>query len=161
YRVTHTDAHRSTPIKSDLRAIEVAPFLGPAPWRPPLRQNRRLTDAKRRTVVFGEGGAHDGKEIWQRAGARRVVCPTSPLNCYSRSLLECKKLLPIVLHADDCPAIFLRLVVKGLREHADLLVSQAPATPAPQTRMLRPAHRSPSRGASTAPRRRTTARDDR
>src|SRR6266700_5372392 len=40
------------------------------------------------------------------------------------SLLECKDLFPIVLHADDCPAIFLRLVIERLRKRSDFGVGQ-------------------------------------
>src|SRR5436190_20581434 len=41
------------------------------------------------------------------------------------SLLEYKNLLPIVLHADDNPAVLLRLVIERLRERADFRVGQS------------------------------------
>src|SRR5207248_11797608 len=40
------------------------------------------------------------------------------------SLLECKNVLPIILHADDCPAALFRLVIERLRERADFRVGQ-------------------------------------
>src|SRR5947207_5029142 len=36
------------------------------------------------------------------------------------SLLECKNVLPVILHADDCPAVLLRLVIERLCECPDL-----------------------------------------
>src|SRR5262249_26470060 len=41
------------------------------------------------------------------------------------SVLERKNVLPVILHADHRPAVLLRLVVKRLREGADLAVGQA------------------------------------
>src|SRR5262249_4977299 len=41
------------------------------------------------------------------------------------SLLKRKGALPVILHADHRPAVLLRLVVKRLREGADLAVGQA------------------------------------
>src|SRR5262249_56171979 len=41
------------------------------------------------------------------------------------SLLKRKNALPVILHADHRPAVLLRLVVKRLREGADLAVGQA------------------------------------
>src|SRR5437773_5887863 len=38
--------------------------------------------------------------------------------------LEGEYLLPVVLHADHCPAVLLRLVIESLRESADLRVRQ-------------------------------------
>src|SRR5438874_13816614 len=38
--------------------------------------------------------------------------------------LEGEYLLPVVLHADHCPALLLRLVIESLREGADLRVRQ-------------------------------------
>src|SRR5437773_8086135 len=40
------------------------------------------------------------------------------------SFLEGEYLLPVVLHADHCPAVLLRLVIESLRESADLRVRQ-------------------------------------
>src|SRR5439155_10933213 len=40
------------------------------------------------------------------------------------SLLECKNLLPITLHADDCPAVLFGFIVERLCERADLRVGQ-------------------------------------
>jgi hypothetical protein len=38
----------------------------------------------------------------------------------AHALLECENALPVVLHADDGPALTPRLVVQRLREGADL-----------------------------------------
>src|SRR5436305_12771961 len=38
--------------------------------------------------------------------------------------LEGEYLLPVVLHADHCPAVLLRLVIESLRESANLRVRQ-------------------------------------
>ncbi len=53
-----------------------------------------------------------------------MVNTTRPV-CHWHSLLECKNLLPIVLHANDCPAVLLRLVIQRLRERADFGVVQS------------------------------------
>src|SRR5207302_6212615 len=41
------------------------------------------------------------------------------------SLLECKNVLPVILHADDCPAVLLRLVIERLCERADFRFGQS------------------------------------
>jgi hypothetical protein len=42
-----------------------------------------------------------------------------------RALVEGKNALPVVLHADDRPTVFLRLVVKRLRKGADLRIGES------------------------------------
>src|SRR5271165_4570094 len=44
---------------------------------------------------------------------------------HGRSLVEREDALPVVLHADDSPAVLLRLVVQRLGEGADLCIGQS------------------------------------
>jgi hypothetical protein len=41
------------------------------------------------------------------------------------TLLECEDPLPVVLHADDCPAVLLRFIIQRLSERADLRVGKS------------------------------------
>src|SRR5215471_6031849 len=52
-----------------------------------------------------------------------LFSPFPPVECLS--WLECKNLLPIIFHGDHSPAVLLRLVIKRLRERANLGVWQS------------------------------------
>src|SRR6516225_417524 len=54
-----------------------------------------------------------------------LFSPFPPVECLS--WLECKNLLPMILHADDGPTVFLRFVIKRLRERADFGIGQSHA----------------------------------
>ena len=78
------------------------------------------------------------------AGAGSIATDKAPQKLRRRgtgrfgaSLLEREDPLPVVLHADDDPALLLRLVVERLREGADLGVGQALARGRRRTRASR------------------------
>src|SRR4029077_8307138 len=56
------------------------------------------------------------------ANLQATNCTLGPARSF---VFKRKDYLPIVLHADDSPAVLLRLIVKGLRERADLRIGQA------------------------------------
>src|SRR5215470_8170444 len=65
--------------------------------------------------TVGAHRVHQGKT--ELSNLFSLFSPLPPVECLS--WLECKNLLPIILHADDSPTVLLRLVVKCLRERAD------------------------------------------
>src|SRR5215475_2708880 len=71
--------------------------------------------------TVGAHGVHQGK--MELSNLFSLFSPFPPVECLS--WLECKNLLPIILHADDCPAIFLRFVIKRLRVRANFRVGQS------------------------------------
>src|SRR5215831_9423720 len=70
--------------------------------------------------TVGAHGVHQEKT--ELSNLFSLFSPFSSVECLS--WLECKNLLPIILHADDCPAILFGFVIKCLRERADLGIGQ-------------------------------------
>ncbi len=63
-----------------------------------------------------------GKSVFSAKGRWVFNAWVGPARSFS---LKRKNRLPIIFHADDSPAILLRLVIKGLRERADFRVRQS------------------------------------
>src|SRR5262249_43480405 len=70
---------------------------------------------KQFSARVGAYGVH--REKTELSNLFSLFSPFPPVECLS--WLKCKNLLPIVFHADDCPAIFLGLVIERLRKRSD------------------------------------------
>src|SRR6266436_4814344 len=89
----------------------------------------RCTSMAEAIIVSVDADAFSNSGCMQcSTGATEISNPFSLLSPFPLveflSLLECKNLLPVVFHADDHPAVLLRLVIQRLRERADFRVRQ-------------------------------------
>src|SRR4030095_17062826 len=85
------------------------------------------TTPARRCLLSFRADPHQRTGNQTRTGAiRGTRTPRSPVSATGTfALLERKDAFPVVLHADDGPALLLCFVVEGLRESADFRVAQS------------------------------------